>query len=106
MFKVKLITNTMSSNNYSTSSSIDLNTPKEIFHGWFSEKQKKAKGDNKHNLFTNNKTNPISHIYHNSKGEEIEVTVVSKDLNHGANENVFDDMKYKGMLIKWVGNIY
>ena len=98
----------MSSNNSpnSNSSSCDLNTTNEIFHCWYSEKQKKAKGDNKYNINSFNKTNPISHIYVNSKGEEIEVTVVSKTLNHGDNETVFDDMKYKGMVVKWVRNMY
>ena len=96
----------MSSNNSSNSSSSDLNTTNETLHGWYSEKQKKANGDNKYTFNSFNKTTPVSHIYINSKGEEIEVTLVSKNLNHGSNEKVFDDIKYRGKFIEWVRNIY
>lgn len=99
----------MVSNNSSNLSSCDSNSQTtNIFHGWYSEKQKKANGNKKYSIFSfnKNKNKPISHIYHNSKGEEIEVTFVSRDLNHGTNENIFDDIQYKGMFVKWVRNIY
>jgi hypothetical protein len=73
----------------------------KIDYGYFSEKQKNLRGE---------VTRPqrgryqLSSIYLNSKGEEVEVTEVSKKSPQKFTIR-FDDMKYIGVVTKWVRSI-
>ncbi len=75
-------------------------------HAWFSKKQK----ENKMKFVTYYKgsysssgPSPISNLWLNEKGEKVEITTVSKTLDHGCN---FDDFEYKGIVTEWVSSIY
>ena len=70
----------------------------KIYHGWYSEKQKNIikfdeKGDSNKFSF---------HIYLNESGEEVEVTEVSLSPQYTSD---WDDVIYKGCVIKWVRSI-
>lgn len=75
-----------------------------ILHAWFSEKQKNQ------NINVNNRINkrnkPVSNIYLNASGKEIEITSVSETEDHGLNTDYFDDIKYLGTVTEWVRSIY
>ena len=61
----------------------------EELHGWYSCRQFAAL--NSDNKYTKNR-----HLYYiNEKGDSVEVTIVTKSLNHGTKYN---DMKYVGKL--------
>ena len=70
-------------------------------HAWFSEKAK-------YSLYKNlqsddNKKSPISHIYLDKDGNEVEVTTVGeqKDFKY-----LWDDKVYIGIVTTWIRNIY
>ena len=64
----------------------------EEVHGWYSCRQFAA-------LNSNNKYAKNRHLYYiNEKGDSVEVTIVTKSINHGTKYN---DMKYVGKLKKF-----
>ena len=71
----------------------------EILYGWFSYTQKK---NNIQISYFNLKPRPISNIYLDINGKEVEVTEVkaSKDIS------AYEDAKCVGICIKWVRSIY
>ena len=79
-------------------------------HGWFSQKQKEIKNDQIRLDILSEKPKPIpipiSNIYLNNKGDEVEVTMVSSNKEHGANTYYLDDIEYIGLLSKWVRCVY
>lgn len=75
-----------------------------ILHAWFSEKQKNQQIN--HNNRINERNKPVSNIYLNASGKEIEITSVSKTEDHGLNTDCFDDIKYLGTVTEWVRSIY
>ena len=75
-----------------------------ILHAWFSEKQKNQKIN--HNNRINERNKPVSNIYLNTSGKEIEITSVSETEDHGLNTDYFDDIKYLGTVTEWVRSIY
>ena len=64
------------------------------YHGWFSQKQLDS---------MNNLGKTASYIYLNENGEEIEVTSVSCSARPSMR---FDDIEYKGVMVKWVRTDY
>ena len=76
----------------------DFNTyPK---YAWFSQKAKIYNSMAK--KYPLNKTPYISHIYLDTNGNEVEVTVVGdqKDFKY-----IWDDKVYKGKVVKWLRNV-
>tara|TARA_B100001540_G_C15448347_1_gene479949 strand:- start:180 stop:416 length:237 start_codon:yes stop_codon:yes gene_type:complete len=71
-----------------------------ILHGWFSQTQKKYISQVTP-LQSTEKT-PISNIYLNIDGKEVEVT----EVKHSKDICVFEDAEYVGICIKWVRSIY
>ena len=74
-----------------------------IYHGWYSKKQKKIIDNITYN---DGKQHPISNIYLDKYGNEVEVTMVSQEKYHRANKYYLDDIEYKGLLTKWIRSIY
>ena len=66
------------------------------YHGWFSQKQLDAKGE----IITQNKSKGL-YIYLNENEEEIAVTSVTRSARPTMR---FDDIEYKGVMVKWVRN--
>jgi len=79
-----------------------MSVTKEIQYGYYSEKQKNQRCNA---IRTQRGRYPISSVYLNSKGEEIEVTEVTKkspeELDSG-----WDDIIYVGVVTKWVRSIF
>jgi len=79
-----------------------MSVTKEIEYGYYSEKQKNQRCNA---LRSQRGRYPTSSIYLNIKGEEIEITEVSKksleELDSG-----WDDIKYVGVVTKWVRSIF
>ena len=81
--------------------------------GWYSQKQKDMEPKDLY-YYTNISSNqrltkskcPRSNIYLDLNGNQVEVTMVSQDKNHGANTYYLDDIKYIGQVEKWVKSIY
>lgn len=68
------------------------------YYAWFSETAKMNA-----EKWTGSERKPLSNIYLNENNEKIEVTHVTRS----ANPNVyFDDIEYRGIVIKWVHSIY
>lgn len=64
----------------------------EEVHGWYSSRQFAAVNSDK-------KTTKNRHLYYiNEKGDSVEVTMVTKAINHGTRYN---DMVYVGKLTKF-----
>lgn len=64
----------------------------EEIHGWYSCRQFAA-------VNSDNKTTKNRHLFYiNEKGDSVEVTMVSKTINHGTKYN---DMEYVGKLTKF-----
>tara|TARA_Y100000996_G_C22299993_1_gene551732 strand:+ start:286 stop:603 length:318 start_codon:yes stop_codon:yes gene_type:complete len=72
------------------------------YHAWFSPTQKKCTLDIY--KLSNNKS-PLSSIYLDFDGNEVEVTYVSKNIN-SINNTSWDDFKYVGKVKKWVRGIF
>jgi len=85
---------------------------KAQFHGWFSQKQKNSRTRNGYNPF-GSKINlygkvgapALSSIYLSVNGKEVEVTCVSKSTFSPVNEKYFDDLEYKGKLVKFIRSV-
>jgi hypothetical protein len=67
------------------------------YHGWFSQKHLDMNWQ-----FNLSKKSRGSFIYLNENGEEIEVTEVSTSASPSMR---FDDIKYKGVMVKWVRTV-
>lgn len=79
-----------------------MSVTKEIQYGYYSEKQKNLR----FNVTRSQRGRyPMSNIYLDQQGNEIEVTEVSKkspeELDSG-----WDDIKYVGVVTKWVRGIF
>jgi hypothetical protein len=82
----------------STSSEIE----KPIKYGYYSEKQKNLR----FNVTRSQRGRyPMSNIYLDPQGNEIEVTEVSKKTPEEFGKR-FDDVKYVGIVTKWVSSIF
>ena len=75
---------------------------KPINYGYYSEKQKNLR-------FKATRSQrgryPKSSIYLNTNGEKVEVTEVSKKSPEEFDKR-FDDIKYVGVVTKWVGSVF
>jgi len=70
-------------------------------YGWYSEKQSLLMSRQSYYI-ENHK--PIKyHVYETDKGKQVEVTEITSKYNPNPN---FDDVEYKGVLVKWIKNIY
>ena len=78
-----------------------MSVTKEIEYGYYSEKQKNRRINT---IRSQRGRYPTSSVYLNQKGEEIEVTEVTKKSPEEF-ESRFDDMKYVGVVTKWVRSI-
>lgn len=82
----------------STSSEIE----KPINYGYYSEKQKNLTF---RNTISQRGRYSMSNIYLDQQGNEIEITEVSKKSPEEFDKR-FDDVKYVGIVTKWVRCIY
>ena len=78
-----------------------MSVTKEIQYGYYSEKQKNRRCNA---MRSQRGRYPKSSIYLNTNGEKIEVTEVSKKSPQEFTIR-FDDMKYIGVVTKWVRSI-
>ena len=83
-----------------------------LFNGWFSQKQKNsrsAEGYNpfgsKINLYGKVAAPALSSIYLSVYGKEIEVTCVSKLNKPPVNTTYFNDLEYRGKLVKFIRSV-
>ena len=78
----------------------------EIYHAWFSQKQKEISGGKRY--FNNNqrgqKKQTKSSIYLSLDGREVEVTEVSREMSNHSER--FSDSQYLGKVSKWIRSIY
>jgi len=72
-------------------------------YGWFSKKQMKISQKFKCTN-TNIKNVPKYNIYLTNDNREVTVTMVSKSCNK--NDFNFDDIEYKGEVIKWLRAVF
>ncbi len=72
-----------------------------FYHGWYSLKQAKNKCSN--NFLKKDKKKPASIYYLDENNNKIEVTMVSKTLEHGCNTQYLDDIVYRGLVYNYVG---
>ena len=73
------------------------------YYAWFSKTQKMHKLSFPLSTFGSHKRQPLSNIYLNENNEKIEVTHISQS----ANPNIyFDDIEYRGIVVKWIRCIY
>ena len=78
-----------------------MSVTKEIQYGYYSEKQKNQRCNA---MRSQRGRYPKSSIYLNTNGEKIEVTEVTKKSPEEF-ESRFDDMKYVGVVTKYVRSI-
>ena len=79
----------------------NLGTP---YHAWYSLKQAKNRCCNNSYDVKKKKNNTPASIYYLDKDKKkIEVTMVSKSLEHGCNTKFIDDLEYKGIVYKYFG---
>ena len=75
------------------------NSEDQTWHAYFSQKQKDTNpGQNWKGV-----KQPISNIYLNENGEEVEITEVSTKVK---SSRLFNDMIYRGIVVKWHYSIY
>jgi hypothetical protein len=73
---------------------------KQLYHGWYSQKQKDRKSDIIRS--DNTMSVPISNIYKHVDGREVEITSVSSTKTPPN----FDDVKYVGQCTNWLRSVY
>ena len=74
----------------------------KLLYGWYSEKQKSM---NIRNNLDSNTRRPISNIYIDFKGNEVEITQVCPRKND-FNIGFFDDGKFVGLVTEWHKSVY
>lgn len=77
-------------------------TSEKLMYGWYSEKQKTM--NIRYNL-NYNTGHPISNIYIDFKGNQVEITQVCSRKND-FNINFFDDGRFVGLVVDWHKSIY
>tara|TARA_Y100000816_G_C25842425_1_gene440208 strand:- start:282 stop:533 length:252 start_codon:yes stop_codon:yes gene_type:complete len=82
-----------------------MENKEEIKHAFYSETQKKNISRFTIMEGVKESKTPISSVYLNVKGEQIEVTEICpiKDETH---KERFNDSVYKGVVVKWYKSIY
>ena len=81
----------------------EINT-QDIYHAWFSKKQKGLRVDLKNKYNDNHKRNTKSNIYLSLDGIEVEITEVNKKMTNHSER--FSDSQYLGKVSKWIKGIY
>jgi len=74
-----------------------------IFNGWFSQNSKDH-AIKKNKMLMGGELRPISYIYLNTDGKEVEVTEVSTSKNISLSG--WKDHVYKGKFVKWIRSVY
>ena len=91
---------------HSTNMSDTMNTPEEITkpkpvcHAWYSPTQHARIFERR----TSSKKRAEIAIWARANGERVVATAISCDKNYSGCE--YDDMKYRGEVVKWVGSCY
>ena len=83
---------------------------KQLYHGWYSQKQKDRKDRTSCVVYSkfsgeariNRTEQPISNIYKHVDGREVEITTVTLKKTPPN----FDDVKYVGQCTNWVRSVY
>lgn len=75
----------------------------EIYHAWFSQKQKEVKNGEGY-INNNQRRQTKSNIYFSLDGREVEVTEVSREMSNHSER--FSDSQYLGKVSKWIRSIY
>ena len=78
------------------------NEENEGYYGWFSVTQKKMRNDVKD---VHDTKRPISNIYRDFVGNEVEITCVSKYKEYDKNSPI-TDLKFVGRVKEWVRGVY
>ena len=81
----------------------EINT-QDIYHAWFSKKQKELRVDLKSKYNDIHKRNTKSNIYLSLDGIEVEITEVNKKMTNHSER--FSDSQYLGKVSKWIKGIY
>ena len=76
----------------------------EIYHAWFSQKQKEIKEEKRYGNHNNQRRQTKSNIYLSLNGREVEVTEVSREMSNHSER--FSDSQYLGKVSKWIRSIY
>ena len=66
-------------------------------HAWYSAKQEQSRRKSPGNNI------PACLWYADAAGESIEVTMVTQGPEHGCNETHLDDLKYRGLVVRYAG---